>query len=62
MSQKSYYYVTGGVFLIIAVLHLLRIVNSWPVNIADFAVPIWLSWLGVLLAGVLAYYGLRRKE
>ncbi len=61
MSQKSYYSVTGTVFLIIGVLHLLRVLNSWPANIGTFVVPIWFSWAAVLLAGYLAYHGLKRK-
>ena len=61
MSQKSYYSVTGGIFLIIAVLHLLRVVNGWPADIGTFSVPMWLSWLGVLLAGYLSYNGFKRR-
>jgi len=62
MSQKSYYTITGAVFLIIAILHLLRIVNGWPADIGGFIVPMWLSWIAVLLAGYLAYHGLKIKK
>ncbi|OGM79552.1 hypothetical protein A2197_00820 [Candidatus Woesebacteria bacterium RIFOXYA1_FULL_48_16] len=62
MSQKSYYLTTGAVFLVIAILHLLRIVNGWPADIGGFVVPMWLSWVAVPLAGYLAYHGLKIKK
>lgn len=61
MSQKAYHATTGTIFLIIAALHLLRVLNGWEVNIGTFIVPMWLSWVGVLLAGFLAYQGLKRR-
>ena len=62
MSQKSYYLTTGAVFLVIAILHLLRIVNGWPADIGGFVVPMWLSWVAVPLAGYLGYHGLKIKK
>ena len=61
MSQKSYYSVTGTIFLVITVLQFLRIINSWPAEIATVAVPMWVSWVAVLLAGYLAYHGLKKR-
>ena len=61
MSQKSYYSVTGTIFLVITVLQFLRIINSWPAEIATVAVPMWASWVAVLLAGYLAYHGLKKR-
>src|SRR5262249_21216304 len=37
---------------------LLRAYMGWPVVISDWAVPMWLSWIGFLVAGGLAYFGL----
>ncbi|MEK7176672.1 MAG: hypothetical protein AAB719_00010 [Patescibacteria group bacterium] len=62
MDQKSYYYVTGTVFLIIAVLHFLRLIYGWPANIGTFVVPMWLSWAALVFAGYLAYQGLKIKR
>lgn len=61
MHHDTYRKFTGGIFAIIAVLHLLRVVNSWPAQIASFTVPMWLSWVALLLAGYLAYSGLKRN-
>ncbi|MBI2674109.1 MAG: hypothetical protein HYX23_02405 [Candidatus Zambryskibacteria bacterium] len=61
MSSKAYYSTTGVIFLAIGVLHLLRILNGWPANISTFVVPMWLSWIAVILAGYLSYQGLRKR-
>ena len=61
MSSKAYYSITGVIFLVIGVLHLLRILNSWPVNIGTFVVPMWLSWAGAIVASYLSYQSLKKK-
>ena len=43
------------VFGIIALIHLLRAIFSWPARIANFDVPVWLSYIAVVIAGYLAW-------
>ena len=62
MNQKSYYSLTGTIFLVIAIVHLLRILNDWPARINTFTLPMWLSYAAVIVAGYLAYHGLKRKQ
>ena len=59
MSSKSFFLIAGAIFAIVALAHLLRIVMAVPVTIGSWAVPIWVSWLGMILAGGLSYFGLR---
>ena len=54
MSQRTFLGVSGTIFGIIAILHLLRITYGWPAQIGSFTVPTWLSWLSLLIAGYLA--------
>lgn len=61
MSPKAYYSVTGTVFLIVAIVHLLRALNGWVVSIHTLDVSIWASWVSVVVAGYLAYNGLKRR-
>jgi hypothetical protein len=61
MSTKSYFKVTGTVFLIVAAVHLSRVLKGWDVNIHTLDLPMWVSWAGFLLAGCLAYQGLSKK-
>lgn len=61
MSQKAFYSIAGTVFLIVGIVHLLRVVNGWPVTINNLAVPMWASWLAVVIAALLAYNGLKKR-
>src|SRR5262249_47692669 len=47
--------VTGVIFAVVALAHLLRIVMGWPVVVGDWAVPMWVSWVGFVVAGGLCY-------
>jgi hypothetical protein len=42
------------VFAVVALVHLLRLVYGWEVNINGAAVPMWASGLGLVIAGGLA--------
>jgi hypothetical protein len=59
MDQRTYNIVTASLFLIVAVLHLLRIIFGWPARIGDLDIPLWASWLALIVTGGLAYCGLR---
>ena len=59
MSWKTYFLVTGIIFALVALTHALRIYMDWPVMIADWSVPKWLSWVGLIVAGGLALFGFR---
>jgi hypothetical protein len=59
VGQRSYNAITAALFLIVAVLHLLRIVFGWTAEIGGLAIPMWVSWLGLIVAGALAYSGFR---
>lgn len=55
MNQRKYLQVTGLIFTVVAVVHLLRVVTGWGANIAGWEVPVWLSMVAVIAAGYLAY-------
>jgi hypothetical protein len=57
MSRKSYYLVTAIVFSVVGLIHLLRIILGWEVTIGGWTVPMWLSWLGLIVSAVFAYFG-----
>jgi hypothetical protein len=59
MTQRTYSLVTGVIFSLVALLHALRLLRGWHVVIGDFSVPVWVSWIGLAIAGYLAYEGLR---
>ncbi len=39
-----------------ALFHLVRIYMGWPVMIGDWSVPMWASWIGLVVAGGLAFF------
>ena len=57
MSRRAYLLTTAVIFSLIALLHLVRIVFGWSAVIGDWSVPMWLSWVGIIVAGALAYFG-----
>jgi len=58
MDKKQYLTVAGAIFVAVALAHLVRAVMDWPIVIAGWIVPIWLSWLAFVIAGALGYFGL----
>ena len=61
MDQKTFNKTTGVIFAVVTIVHLLRALNGWDVNIGDFALPMWTSWVTVVVAGTLSYHGLGRR-
>jgi len=54
MNQKTFVIVTGFIFSIVALLHLLRIIFSWEAVIAGWIVPAWASWIALAVSTLLA--------
>ena len=57
--MRAYLQITGALFGIIALAHLHRIFRHWPIDVAGHMVPLWVSWLGLLVAGGLSVWALR---
>jgi uncharacterized membrane protein len=57
MTAKTFAGVAAIIFALVALLHLLRLVLGWSIVIEGWAVPMWLSWIGLLVAGALSYFG-----
>lgn len=45
-----------AIFILITVVHLLRLVFGWEATLNGVVVPMWVSVLGLLIAGALAYF------
>lgn len=58
MDQKTFAIVSGAIFALVALLHILRILMGWPAMIGGWMVPVWVSWIGLVVAGGLSYFGL----
>ena len=59
MSSRVYLVVSGSVFAIVAVLHLLRALNGWAVDVGPWSLPVGVSWLGAAFPAVLSAWAFR---
>jgi hypothetical protein len=59
MSEKTFAAIAAAIFGLVALLHLLRLVMGWSIVIEAWTVPMWLSWIGLVVAGALSYFGAR---
>ncbi len=55
MNHKNLHIVAGLIFAIVAVLHAFRIVNGFDVVFGSISIPIWASWIGVVVGAGLSY-------
>jgi hypothetical protein len=53
--MKPFTTIAVGIFALVAATHLCRIVMGWEVVIAGTVVPMWVSVLGTIIPGALAY-------
>ncbi len=56
MDKNQSLMLATAAFGIIALLHLLRSVFSWPASIANWNVPVWFSYIFVVAAGYLSWH------
>ncbi len=54
--QKAALYTAAAIFAIGALGHVVRLANGFAIMIDGFAVPLWVSVPGVLIAGLLAIW------
>ncbi|HAK60109.1 MAG TPA: hypothetical protein DCO77_06965 [Nitrospiraceae bacterium] len=59
MYRKHYLIVSGSIFLLVALLHIARILFSVLVEIGAWIVPMWISWGGFLAAAALSLWAYR---
>ena len=61
-GPKTFSLVAGLIFAMVALFHLMRIFAEWTVIIRDWSIPMWVSWIALVVAGGLALLGLRLSE
>ena len=59
MDRKTFLVATGVIFAVVALVHLTRIAMGWPIVIGSWSVPMWVSWIGLVVPGTLSFFGLR---
>lgn len=58
-SLRGYLMVSIAVFALIALVQVVRALAGFPVQIGSFLIPVVASWLLAIVAGALAFWGIR---
>lgn len=56
MCGKCYLVISGVVFALVAIGHLVRLLQHLPVLFGEWAVPMWASWGGMVVAATLCVW------
>jgi len=59
MPLRVYLIVSGGIFALVALLHLVRVVKQLDLQIGDWAAPAWVSWIGTVVPAALSFSAFR---
>jgi hypothetical protein len=55
--SNSYAVVSALIFAIVAIMHVVRIINRWPVAIGPYNISMNVSWVGLVVGALLAIWG-----
>jgi hypothetical protein len=58
MSQKTFSLVATMIFLVVGLMHALRLIFVWHTEVNGWIVPLWVSWAGLVIALYLASEGI----
>ena len=58
-NVRAYLLISGVIFGVVALLHLLRIINAWTVQLGPWVVPMWVSWAGLAIPALLCVWAIR---
>ncbi len=59
MDYKKYCVVSGVLFTLVALAHLLRIVYDMSIQVDEVMVPMLFSWIGLVVPAALAVWAFR---
>ena len=62
MTARNFSQLAAAIFTIVALAHVVRALTGWPVSIDMLAIPVWASWVGFAVAGVLAWLGFKASR
>ena len=55
--SNSYTIVSALIFAVVAIAHLIRMINRWTVHLGPYSVPMSVSWAGLVIAALLSIWG-----
>jgi len=58
MQAKPFIATSTLIFILVAAAHACRLYQQWPLQVGPYAIPVYLSWLGLAIAALLAIWGI----
>ena len=58
-KARPYLAITATLFTLVAIFHLVRVINGWTFQFGPYQVPMWFSWLGTFFPAALAAWAIR---
>jgi len=62
LDKNALVSISGLIFLVVAILHGLRAINSWELVYNGWAVPLWISWTVAIVGLYIAYNAFNLKK
>ncbi|HEU5114361.1 MAG TPA: hypothetical protein VFT82_01185 [Candidatus Paceibacterota bacterium] len=59
ISHKTYFVIVGLITGAVSVIHLVRIITGFGAVVNNWAVPLWVSWIGFLVTAFVSYASFR---
>ena len=59
IRHKSYFVLVGIITGVVALIHLARVIFGFGAEVNGRDIPMWFSWLGILVAGFVSYASFR---
>jgi hypothetical protein len=56
MTQTRFDWIAGVIFLIMAIVHVLRLIQGWDLTVDGTAIPFWVNWVGLIITGGMAFF------
>jgi len=60
--RKNIMTASGILFLIVGGLHLIRVLKGWPILVGDYPIPMWVSFVLVVVAFTLGAQNLKLRS
>lgn len=58
MQPRPFIVLSTLIFIVVAIAHALRLYRHWPLQLGPHVIPMNASWLGLVIAAVLAVWGI----
>jgi len=62
MNIRTYCRVSAIIFVLVALAHLARLIYSSSIIIDGETIPMFVSWIGFVVPGALAYWGFQGAQ